>query len=572
MVVTMLRIPSKALSGFKSKAAPIFGIKGRGAFKDEGGFPPVSPTSGRKSTVNRKSFVLEHCDSHHLDEEYDITPGKELGAGGFGTVRRASLKGATTVTRAIKTVAKSDMKAEQLVRREIAIMRYLDHPCICRLIETFENKKNIYLVLELIDGRELFDEIAEQRSLDEVWAAGIMQQVFGALHYCHGKNVIHRDLKPENIMIRHSHDTHSRREETRTHMVPQVTLIDFGMAMVHKGLSVAGEPPMGTTNYVAPEAMRGRCTFASDVWSVGMVLHALLVGRLPTPCEVRGNEPITTLAGWENVSLAAKELVQGLLLVDTSTRMTAAKAAEHPWTQGVASVFLSPKQASRMMKNFQSFHSSTKLRRAALTALAMQLTSQQLADHGEQFVSIDSDGNGRISKQELIDSISAASPLSREEIRSWAESVFASVDTDGNEEIDYTEWLAAAGHEATCRSEETMRAAFRVFDVDGDGKIDEAEFARVVAQTPAEIASLLPEFDTNGDGVIDFEEFKNLLQVGVADAACGGQHWQPCNTGNSGFTNLSGNSGTSRGKWIPPNRLAKPLVPKASALATKFSL
>merc|ERR1719253_598800 len=96
-----------------------------------------------------------------------MMPGKELGAGGFGVVRKASLKGAETVTRAVKIVKKADSKAEVLVRREIAILRHLDHPCICQLCEVFEDKRHIFLVMELIDGRELFDEIVEQGSLDE---------------------------------------------------------------------------------------------------------------------------------------------------------------------------------------------------------------------------------------------------------------------------------------------------------------------------------------------------------------------------------------------------------------------
>jgi calcium-dependent protein kinase len=358
--------------------------------------------------------------------------------------------------------------------------------------------------LELIDGRELYDEIVERRSLDERWAAGIMQQVFGALKYCHEKNVMHRDLKPENIMIRHS----SVEDSTSSNSVPQVVLIDFGMAMVYEGRPLAGSGSaiMGTSDYMAPEAARGHCVPASDVWSAGVVLYALLVGHLPSK-----HESIFFGEEWADVSTAARELVSQLLEIDVSSRVTAARASEHAWTRGIASVSLSPKHVKKMVSNFMSFHSSQKLRRAALTALAMQLTDQQMSEHREQFMTIDADGNGCISKQELIESIAASSPLCPQDVRKWAESVFDSVDTDGSQEIDYTEWLAAVTHENTCRSEETMRAAFRVFDIDGDGKIDEAEFARVVAQTPQEIAALLPQFDTNGDGVIDFDEFKSLL-------------------------------------------------------------
>lgn len=514
MGMPMLRLPSNAVRSWATKnVAPILGIKTRGACTGGEGFPPVTPTRSGTASVNRKSFVLEHTSSMHLEDIYDITPGKELGAGGFGTVRKATLKSAQTVARAVKTVQKCDMKAEESIRREIAILKHLDHPSICRLIETFEDGRCIYLVLELIDGRELFDEIMERRSLDERWAAGIMYQVFGALKYCHDKNVMHRDLKPENIMVRHSPEE----GHGLSNGAPQVVLIDFGMAIVYEGRPVvaSGSSIMGTNDYMAPEAMRGRCVPASDVWSAGMVLHALLVGHLPSS----KHEIVEFGEAWSDVSCAARDLVKQLLELDASSRMTAAQAKQHAWTRGIAPVSLSPKHVKKMVKNFMSFHSSEKLQRAALTALAMQLTNQQMSEQREQFMAIDSDGNGRISKQELIESISASSPLCPQDVRKWAESVFDSIDTDGSQEIDYTEWLAAVIHESTGRSEEAMRAAFRVFDLDGDGKIDEAEFARVVAQTPQEIASLLPQFDTNGDGVIDFDEFKNLLFAGAMESA-----------------------------------------------------
>lgn len=541
----MLRLPSIAVPGWASKSvAPLLGIKSRSAKQGSNGFPLDSPTVSGSATVHRQSFVLEHSDSRNLEEVYDVSPGKELGAGGYGTVHKASLKGAETVARAIKTVKRGNLKAQSLVRREIAILRRLDHPCICRLYETFEDRKHIYLVLELIEGRELFDEIADKRSLDEVRAARIMQQVFGALHYCHEQKVIHRDLKPENIMVRHSANG---RSPGSGGSAAEITLIDFGMSVMYEGDSASGasgSAVMGSSDYLAPEAMRGRSTAASDVWSSGMVLHALLAGCLPTSKELLGYEPMTRGATWEDVSPAARRLVCNLLQVDPSSRLSATEAAGHIWTRGGATPALLPSHANHMMENFMSFHCSVKLRRAALTALAMQLMNQHC--QREQFMAMDTDGNGRISKQELIDSISAATPLCPSEIRSWANSVFDSIDTDGSQEIDYTEWLAAAMHESACRSEQSLRAAFRVFDADGDGRIDEAEFARVLMQTPAEIASLLPQFDANGDGVIDFEEFKYLLNTGVA--------------------------GGDNAKTTPQSHRCGPTSPKSQSAAMTFSV
>merc|ERR1712232_288414 len=102
--------------------------------------------------------------------------------------------------RAVKGVKKSNRFSEHQVRHEISILQRLDHPCICKLLETYEDKKTVFLVMEFIDGLELFDEIQvtveSGLPFDQSRAARIMRQVFSALQYCHEHEVIHRDLKP----------------------------------------------------------------------------------------------------------------------------------------------------------------------------------------------------------------------------------------------------------------------------------------------------------------------------------------------------------------------------------------
>jgi len=502
----MLRLPSSVLRKRQKNSTCI--DKGSAKSLTREGFPPVSPKDKNSGTMNRKSMILAHKGSLIIEDAYSLASEKSgtLGAGGFGTVRRASLRSADSITRAVKVVEKAG-KNEEYVHREIAILRLLDHPCICRLLETFEDRRHFYMVLELIDGRELFDEITEQRSLDEKRAMGIMAQVFNALQYCHERNVIHRDLKPENIMVQRRQSEHCG-----DGIPPEVKLIDFGLAVMcedRSGRGKAGSRVAGSANYLAPEALRGFCTPASDVFSAGVVLHIMLIGCLPSAETLEGH---SEGGSWDMVSPEAFDLVQGLLQIDPAARFTAAQAAGHKWTRGDAEISLSPELVSRMMRDFLSFHQSVKLQRAALTALAMQLTSQQLSEHRERFIAMDADGNGRISKEELVESIAKTAPLCADDVRDWAEKVFDSIDTDGSQEIEYTEWLATAMHENACLSEEAMQAAFRVFDLNGDGRIDPHEFAKVLMQTPQEVAPLLPQFDTDGDGAIDFEEFKGLLR------------------------------------------------------------
>ena len=105
--------------------------------------------------------------------------------------------------RAVKIIDKLSLEDEEHVRLkfEIDILKNLTHPNIVQLYEIFESKASLYLVTELCDGRELFDEIMDRKNFNEREAAMVIKQVLQAIAYIHGKNVAHRDLKPENLLI-----------------------------------------------------------------------------------------------------------------------------------------------------------------------------------------------------------------------------------------------------------------------------------------------------------------------------------------------------------------------------------
>ncbi|CAK9104870.1 unnamed protein product, partial [Durusdinium trenchii] len=150
-------------------------------------------------SIPRQKLVQRHV-MEQISNVYEVDEGV-LGWGGFGTVRLARMKNARSVLRAIKKVSKRDLKAEHFVRGEIKVLRRLDHPCICRLLETYEDESAIYLVLEFIDGQDLFDQIMAGQLQG---ARSIARQIFSALRYCHERHVLHRDLKPDNIMVSQS--------------------------------------------------------------------------------------------------------------------------------------------------------------------------------------------------------------------------------------------------------------------------------------------------------------------------------------------------------------------------------
>ena len=139
-----------------------------------------------------------------------------IGKGAFGKVKKATVR-ANQELRAVKKIDKLTLDEPERIRLkyEIDILKNLAHPNIVRLYEVYENKSNIFLITELCDGCELFEEITSRRVFAENEAAVVTKQILQAIAYCHGRNIAHRDLKPENILI----DVNNR---------GSIKVIDFG--------------------------------------------------------------------------------------------------------------------------------------------------------------------------------------------------------------------------------------------------------------------------------------------------------------------------------------------------------
>jgi serine/threonine protein kinase len=234
-----------------------------------------------------------------------------LGTGGSGTVQLARRRDAADDGYyAVKVIAKSNLKACRSAREEGKLQRQLEHPGICPCVDVFEDDQNVYLVLEHVDGRDLFDEVEVKGQLEENYVAEIIRQLIKTLSYCHvTKNLIHRDLKPENIML-----TGVRSGDlgpTNVH----IKLIDFGLAQ-EATLDLA-QPSVGTAAYLAPETAFGEYSPASDMWSVGKIICFMLFGG-------RGGH-------WDGVSSEARDFASRLLCENVTERLTAPQALCHPW-------------------------------------------------------------------------------------------------------------------------------------------------------------------------------------------------------------------------------------------------
>ena len=141
--------------------------------------------------------------------------------------------------------------------------------------EVIDSPTDIFMIMEYVDGGELFDYLVANGRLAEREARAFFQQIISAISYCHQHQVVHRDLKPENLLLDSKYN---------------VKVADFGLSnMITDGDFL--KTSCGSPNYAAPEVISGRLYAGPeiDIWSCGVILYALLTGRLPFddgPCPV----------------------------------------------------------------------------------------------------------------------------------------------------------------------------------------------------------------------------------------------------------------------------------------------
>ncbi|KAJ1693554.1 hypothetical protein LUZ63_010252 [Rhynchospora breviuscula] len=253
--------------------------------------------------------------------------GKTLGEGSFAKVKFAK-NVQTGDCFAIKVLDKNQVLQHKMVeniKREISTMKLIKHPNVVQLHEVLASKTKIYIVLDYVDGGELFDKIVGQGRLKEDEARRYFHQLINAVDYCHSRGVFHRDLKPENLLL-DSYGVLKVSDFGLSAFAPQIREKD---GLLHTAC--------GTPNYVAPEVLfgKGYDGKASDLWSCGVILFVLMAGYLPFDDENIMNlykkifKASYSFPSW--FSSGAKRLIKQILDPNPLTRITMAQILEDPW-------------------------------------------------------------------------------------------------------------------------------------------------------------------------------------------------------------------------------------------------
>ncbi|KAI9269640.1 kinase-like domain-containing protein [Helicostylum pulchrum] len=278
-----------------------------------------------KQTHNKRSLTLPTV-LKKKKEIGDYILCRTIGRGASGRVKLGIHK-QTGEKVAIKMISRSQLTASsstaKSVQRELAVLQLLHHPHLIDLRQVLQDTQYVYFVMEYLEGGELFHVLAERGRLHESEARHLFIQLVTALTWCHAHQISHRDLKPENILL----DKEKK----------NLKIADFGMAAMQP-LNALLRTSCGSPHYASPEIVRGKRYdgTATDVWSCGAILYAMMTGHLPFDDEHMGRLLAKIKTGRyrtlpDYLSTDARDLIKRMLVVDPAKRMTMAEILNHPW-------------------------------------------------------------------------------------------------------------------------------------------------------------------------------------------------------------------------------------------------
>lgn len=296
--------------------------------------------TSKRQLFNQSVAKVQEIHSHRIDptgpvinvnpicqlqkHKYQIDHGTKLGSGQFGSVYAGiNLHNGQEV--AVKELSTSKGIVLETIRTEVSMLSHIDHHGIIKLIDKYEVKDKVFLMMERMNGGDMLTKIMSQIRLDEHSAKFLMHQILSAVRYLHRKSIVHCDLKPENILLSHRSN------------FPWAKICDFGYARVisnghfSKGL-------IGTVAYLAPEVLQKKCYNRSvDMWAIGVILYVTLSGTFPfnegddISDQLNNRHFMFPADPWREISPLSVNLILSLLRIEMNKRLSIEQCIAHAW-------------------------------------------------------------------------------------------------------------------------------------------------------------------------------------------------------------------------------------------------
>jgi calcium-dependent protein kinase len=440
-----------------------------------------------------------------------------IGQGSYGTVYRCKHL-LTGDLRAIKKINKSTLRKVEVIEEddmpsELKVHCLIDHPHIIKTYEYFKDDRNYYLVTEFITGGSLINKLKELKYFDEYTVALIMEQLLSCIYYLHSNNIVHRDLKPDNILL-----------DIRNINEVSIKLIDFGLATTFEERQKINLL-CGTAYYIAPEVIQESYDNQCDLWSAGCIMYFLLCGNPPfyasspfgTFNKILNDNHSFEGRCWANISDSAKNLINKLLDKDSSKRISVKDALNHPWLSEIKSEIKDrPVNVPDYKENLEKFLGKNLLEQACAAYLVHH--SSYLENEKELrnlFKKLDKSGDGRLTVQEMKEGFKLY--VNDPFLDSHIGTIFSTMDNDGNNYIEYEEFIRASATISNNYSKAVLAEAFKHYDYDGSGRISSEELKLILKSNAKDeneiVQGIIKKIDLNGDGEVSFEEFLIMLNI-----------------------------------------------------------
>ncbi|RLN74834.1 hypothetical protein BBO99_00008712 [Phytophthora kernoviae] len=524
----------------------------RGYVEKLASFPTLQLVALEAASFFTKPEELEFGLPRNFHAKYEL--GDKLGEGAFGEVycvlplQTEARSSELMLDLAVKVIPKARVVSRKdyaALKQEGRMMVLLGGTLnVVHFFGAYEDDANVYLVMERCVGGDAGVRLSNEQALDltggnpkhEALVKIYMRDILHVVWQCHLLQILHRDLKLENFLFADNKDD------------SPLKLTDFGgAAFVENGEFL--HEVHGTPLYTAPEVLKHKYAFPSDIWSCGVILYRLLSGRFPFESGALLDERILheeidlERVPWSGISDDAKDLVHQLLERDVSRRLTAEKALKHPWLAPTAP--LSPEAATTasaaakeatkgiagpalngtLVQRLQLYRSLNSLQHAVLNEVTRLVPLSIKQDMVVLFSEVSRDGSSNVGLEEFAAYMTAGGyRLTRGEAKGF----LSNLDLDGDGLLSLDEFCAALLDWAQLQSEhhdefiQCVNHVFDMLDEDQDGRLALEDLAALAPFQSGvkhahsfrnDLDRCFQYADRSGNGSINRQDFQSMLRI-----------------------------------------------------------